>query len=70
MVIGCWLVDSGVAKDGVEALSIIAREWKSVEKCTRYPHSPETGPQFEFVAKFNPSPKMRPGMLKLELEAT
>jgi hypothetical protein len=30
MVIGCWLVDSGVAKDGVEALSIIAREWKAV----------------------------------------
>lgn len=69
MVIGCWLVDSGVAKDGVEALSIIAREWKSVEKCTRYPHSPETGPQFEFVVKFNPSPKIKSTTLKLELEA-
>ncbi|KAF9482984.1 dual specificity protein phosphatase [Pholiota conissans] len=59
MVIGCWLVESGVARDGAEALAIIAREWKSVEKCKRYPHSPETGPQFEFVAKFHPSPKMQ-----------
>ena len=58
MVIGCWLVESGVAKDGAEALAIIAREWKSVEKCKRYPHSPETGPQFDFVYKFHPSPKL------------
>ena len=65
MVIGCWLVESGVARDGAEALAIIAREWKSVEKCKRYPHSPETGPQFEFVAKFHPSPKMQ--SLQLEV---
>lgn len=65
MVIGCWLVESGVAQDGREALAIIAREWKSVEKCKRYPHSPETGAQFDFVAKFHPSPKDR----CLELEA-
>ena len=59
MVIGCWLVESGVAKNGAEALAIIAREWKSVEKCKRYPHSPETGPQFDFVFKFHPSPKLK-----------
>ena len=57
MVIGCWLVESGVAQNGGEALAIIAREWKSVEKCTRYPHSPETGAQFDFVYSFHPSPK-------------
>ncbi|KAG5635528.1 hypothetical protein H0H81_010951 [Sphagnurus paluster] len=54
MVIGCWLVDSGHAKDGEEALGIIAREWQTVEKCTRYPHSPETGSQFEYVLNFHP----------------
>lgn len=53
MVIGCWLVQSGLAKDGDEALEIIAEEWQTVEKCTRYPHSPETGPQFEFVKSFH-----------------
>ncbi|PPQ68871.1 hypothetical protein CVT24_007680 [Panaeolus cyanescens] len=55
MVIGCWLVESGVAKNGEDALSMIAREWKTVEKCTRYPHSPETGAQFDFVFQFLPS---------------
>ncbi|KAF8890878.1 protein-tyrosine phosphatase-like protein, partial [Mucidula mucida] len=53
MVIGCWLVQCGMARDGEEALGIIAREWRTVEKCRRYPHSPETGPQFEFVKRFH-----------------
>lgn len=57
MVIGCWLVESGLAKNGEEALNIIAREWKTVEKCNRFPHSPETGPQFEFVLHFQAAPK-------------
>ncbi|KAJ8508071.1 hypothetical protein ONZ45_g2579 [Pleurotus djamor] len=52
LVVGCWLVQSGIAKDGIEALNIIAREWRTVEKCKRFPHSPETGPQFEFVRDF------------------
>ncbi|KAK0202942.1 protein-tyrosine phosphatase-like protein [Desarmillaria ectypa] len=52
MVVGCWLVQSGLARDGDEALQIIAREWCTVEKCTRFPHSPETGAQFEFVKNF------------------
>ena len=54
MVVGCWLVDSGHAKDGAEALGIVAREWQTVEKCTRYPHSPETGSQFDYVLNFHP----------------
>jgi len=54
MVVGCWLVESGLAKDGEEALEIIAREWRGVAKCVVYPHSPETGPQFEFVLNFHP----------------
>lgn len=54
MVVGCWLVQSGIARDGAHALTLIAHEWKSVEKVDRYPHSPETGPQFEFVKNFRP----------------
>ncbi|KZP22096.1 hypothetical protein FIBSPDRAFT_859984 [Athelia psychrophila] len=49
MVVGCWLVECGVACDGKEALECIAREWRGVAKCGRYPCSPETGAQFEFV---------------------
>lgn len=49
LVVGCWLVDSGRARDGTDALRMIAEEWKGVEKCKRYPYSPETGPQFEWV---------------------
>lgn len=56
MVVGCWLVESGVAKDGADALHLIAEEWKLVEKCKRFPCSPETGPQFEFVRTFTRSP--------------
>lgn len=56
MVVGCWLVDSGVARDGAHALHLIAEEWKLVEKCKRFPCSPETGPQFEFVRTFTRSP--------------
>ncbi|KAJ7224491.1 protein-tyrosine phosphatase-like protein [Mycena pura] len=54
MVIGCWLVESGLAKNGEEALQIIAREWRGVAKCVIYPHSPETPDQFAFVRNFNP----------------
>jgi hypothetical protein len=52
MVIGCWLVESGIAGDGDEALRMISKEWRTVEKCRRFPHSPETGPQFEFVRSY------------------
>ncbi|CCM05304.1 uncharacterized protein FIBRA_07518 [Fibroporia radiculosa] len=55
LIVGCWLVESGVAKDGAGALRMIAEEWKTVEKCKRFPCSPETGPQFEFVRSFQRS---------------
>lgn len=51
-VVGCWLVEAGVARDGAHALAIIAEEWKMVEKARRYPCSPETGAQWEFVRNF------------------
>jgi len=56
LVVGCWLVECGVAKDGDDALRMIAEEWKMVEKCKRFPCSPETGPQFEFVKSFSRAP--------------
>ncbi|KAI8973082.1 protein-tyrosine phosphatase-like protein [Trametes punicea] len=52
LIVGCWLVECGIARDGDDALRMIAEEWKSVEKCSRYPLSPETGPQHEYVRTF------------------
>lgn len=52
LVVGCWLVESGVVEDGAAALKFIAEEWKSVEKYRRFPQSPETGGQCEFVLNF------------------
>ena len=52
LVVGCWLVETGIAVDGSDVLRLIAEEWKLVEKCKRFPCSPETGPQFEFVRDF------------------
>lgn len=49
---GCWLVQSGRARDGNEALEAVARLWEGVEKRKRYPLSPETGAQAEYVRKF------------------
>ncbi|KAJ7756093.1 protein-tyrosine phosphatase-like protein [Mycena maculata] len=54
LVVGCWLVESGLARNGEEALKIIDREWHGVAKFTVYPHSPETGPQCDFVLNFQP----------------
>ncbi|KAI0292207.1 protein-tyrosine phosphatase-like protein [Multifurca ochricompacta] len=52
VVVGCWLIESGTVRDGTEALRYIAEEWKSVEKCRRFPQSPETGRQCDFVRNF------------------
>lgn len=57
LVVGCWLVECGIARDGDEALRIIDREWQGVEKRNRYPCSPETVPQVEFVRTFTRSHK-------------
>jgi hypothetical protein len=56
LVVGCWLVESGVVESGAAALQFIAEEWKSVEKCRRFPQSPETGGQCEFVLNFERLP--------------
>jgi hypothetical protein len=51
-IVGCWLVQSGLAKDGKEALAFIEREWSQVEKSKRFPRSPETGGQEDYVRAF------------------
>jgi len=67
-IVGCWLVQSGLAKDGMDALAFIEREWMKVEKSKRFPRSPETGGQEEYVKKFrrmagrglSPAPLLQP----------
>lgn len=49
---GCWLVQSGRVADGEEALEVVGRLWEGVEKRRRYPVSPETGDQSEYVRRF------------------
>ena len=39
-------------RDGAEALEVVGRLWEGVEKRVRYPMSPETGAQAEFVRNF------------------
>jgi len=51
-IVGCWLVQSGLAKNGMEALAFIEKEWRQVEKSRRFPKSPETGGQEEYVRAF------------------
>ncbi|KAF8990733.1 hypothetical protein BDQ17DRAFT_1401974 [Cyathus striatus] len=44
-----WLVVSNRVECGRETLEVVAGEWRGAAKCTRYPNSPETGAQCEFV---------------------
>lgn len=46
-VVGCYLVRQGLT--GTQALEQLAAWWRGVPKSSRYPHSPETWQQEEFV---------------------
>jgi hypothetical protein len=46
-VVGCYLVRQGYS--GKEALQLLAEWWKTVPKSARYPHSPETTAQEEYI---------------------
>ena len=61
-VVGCWLVQSGRCGDGEAALRVIAEQWRTVEKHTRFPCSPETGAQAEFVRNFRKLPIEEPSI--------
>jgi len=45
--VGCYLVRHGLS--GIEALHLLAGWWRYVPKSVRYPHTPETTQQEEFV---------------------
>lgn len=49
-VVGCYLVRHGL--DGQQALDQLAAWWKHVPKSNRYPHSPETFQQEQFIREW------------------
>ena len=48
--VGCYLVRHGL--DGQQALAQLAAWWQAVPKSRRYPHSPETSQQEQFVREW------------------
>jgi hypothetical protein len=55
VIVGSWLIMSGVVKDGDEALAYLAEKWKGVEKNWRSPTTPETQIQFAFLRALKPA---------------
>lgn len=49
-IVGCWLVRQG--QSGEEALATIAGHWATVAKRVRYPQSPQTLAQCEYVRQW------------------
>ena len=49
-IIGCWLVRHG--QSGEEALATIADHWTTVAKRHRYPQSPQTQEQCQYVLRW------------------
>lgn len=49
-VVGCWLVRQG--HSGESALDTIAGHWATVAKRHRYPQSPQTGEQRDYVLRW------------------
>lgn len=50
-VVGCYLVRQGLS--GQQALDQLAAWWKRVPKSNRYPHSPETVQQENFIREWH-----------------
>jgi len=49
-VVGCLLREQGF--DAVDALDVIGRKWRVMEKRTRHPNSPETPGQIAFIERW------------------
>lgn len=49
LIVGCWLIESGHTRDGMDTLRMMAEEWKGVKKCKHCPYSPKMEPQSESV---------------------
>ena len=52
-VAATWLVAQGLSPE--QALDLLARKWRVVDKHAQEPHSPETAAQREFVLKWPPA---------------
>lgn len=56
-IVGCWLVRHG--QSGREALDTIAGHWSTVAKRHRYPMSPQTEAQCQYVLHWAESDRLR-----------
>ena len=56
-IVGCWLVRQG--HSGEEALSTIAGHWTTVAKRIRFPQSPQTEEQCEYVRRWEKLDRIR-----------
>lgn len=56
-IVGCWLVRHG--QSGEEALATIAGHWTTVAKRNRYPESPQTEAQCEYVLRWAEQDRIR-----------
>jgi protein-tyrosine phosphatase len=59
LVAGCYLVRHGMK--GEHALAELARLWQGVEKSSRYPFTPETRQQTDYILNWTETPKSRRG---------
>jgi protein-tyrosine phosphatase len=57
-VMGCYWVESGLT--GEQALAKIAEHWQVMAKRRRFPHSPQTEAQLDFVRSWSPTRKAEP----------
>lgn len=56
-IVGCWLVRQG--HSGEEALATIASHWTTVAKRIRFPQSPQTDEQCEYVRRWEKVDRIR-----------
>lgn len=56
-IVGCWLVRQG--HSGEEALATIAGHWTTVAKRIRFPQSPQTDEQCEYVRRWEKLDRIR-----------
>lgn len=52
-VVGCHLIEQGMTAD--QALEHIAQRWQTMEKVVRFPRSPQTDAQVEFIRNWQRS---------------
>lgn len=53
-IVACWLLHSGIVSGAEEALALLDKKWKGVERCWKAPTTPENEKQMGFVRDFAP----------------